>query len=55
MLLVTSPFGRIAWADFCSPVVAPALPYYTPAMALGNVCIHFIHVDYAGGRAPNSL
>jgi len=28
------------------------LLYYRPSMALCNICIHHIHVDYAGGRAP---
>jgi hypothetical protein len=26
------------------------LLYYTPSMALCNICIHHIHVVYAGGR-----
>jgi len=38
--------------DICSSVIAPALLYYTPSMALCNICIHHIPVDYAGGRAP---
>jgi len=43
-----------AWTDICSSVIAPALPYYRPSMALCNICIHHIHVDYAGGRATHA-
>jgi hypothetical protein len=44
-------FSTTAWTDICSSATAPALLYYTPSMALCNICIHHIHVDYAGGRA----
>ncbi|MDP3589367.1 MAG: hypothetical protein Q8R54_02385, partial [Methylobacter sp.] len=42
--------GTTAWTDICSSATAPALLYYRPAMALCNICIHHIHVAYAGGR-----
>jgi len=41
-----------AWTDICSSVIAPALLYYTPSMALYNICIHHIHADHAGGTTP---
>jgi len=51
-LVIPAGSGSTAWTDICSSVIAPALLYYTPSMALCNICIHHIHVDYAGGRAP---
>ncbi len=44
--------ATVVWTDICSLATAPALLYYRPSMALCNICIHHIPVDYAGGRAP---
>jgi hypothetical protein len=37
-----------AWTDICSSVIAPALLYYTPSMALCNICIAY--TDVGKGR-----
>jgi len=52
----SSKLALPTWTDICSSVIAPALPYYTPSMALCNICIHHIHVDYVGkGREHNCM
>jgi len=44
-----------AWTDVFSPVITPVLPRYTPSLSLCKICIHYILVDYAGGRALNTV
>jgi len=44
--------GTTAWTDIGSSAIAPCIALPPASLQSCNICIHHIHVDYAGGSAP---